>query len=211
MYKDSSNLVIGRDNIEMISSNTFRLKNDHSKLLIPVTRYSDGMSRGLFYNRFNTTTTNYLGTFYYIEHESETFISVNVDRCRTFFNKTQAVKVLRQPNSNYLCCGDEDKKAVAHMNGEIPQDLMMTPCQVVKAAGYKYNGIELVTNKKRYAGFQLLYGAEDNLDQPLAQLCVDNGIDVLILTHVAGSCQVVAEVLDVRDRSISFSSLVSVR
>ena len=53
-----------------------------------------------------------------------------------------------------------------------------------------------------------LYAIEDVFDQPLCSLARSLGIDVIVLTTMTGGNRVVSEVLDVRDRIQSYSSLV---
>ncbi len=52
-----------------------------------------------------------------------------------------------------------------------------------------------------------LYAAEDDLDQHLCNLGKLCNIDVIILTDMVGSHQIVTEVLDTRPRNVSFGSL----
>jgi len=51
---------------------------------IPVTRYATSMS-GRLYNTHNSSSSRFIGTFYYYEKESTTFLSYNTSR--TFTNK----------------------------------------------------------------------------------------------------------------------------
>lgn len=65
------------------------------------------------------------------------------------------------------------------------------------------------SNFRGYAGVILgLYASEDSLDQPICEAARDQGIDVVHLTHMIGSHQVVHEILDTRPRMSSFKSLV---
>jgi hypothetical protein len=87
----------------------------------------------------------------------------------------------------------------------LPQDLILTPQEVGKVLGLDTSGLDQTPH---YAGVKMtLYAEEDRFDQPLCIACKERGIDVLILTHMVGSRQVVKEVLDTRSRSESFNSL----
>lgn len=58
---------------------------------------------------------------------------------------------------------------------------------------------------KFYVGEQLkLRADEDDFDQPICLAGKKKDIDIIILTHIVGSRQVVTEVLDTKDRSDSF-------
>jgi hypothetical protein len=62
---------------------------------------------------------------------------------------------------------------------------------------------------KYYAGKLLdLYAKEDAFDQPICREASKKGIDLVIFTHMAGSFQVVTEVLDTKPREDTFRSLV---
>lgn len=83
-----------------------------------------------------------------------------------------------------------------HISGRLPSDLMMT--------GAEYNSVYTSDDYKLYVGKKLgLYAVEDYLDQILCKIAKLHGYDVIILTHMVGSHQVVTEVLDTRNDSFS--------
>lgn len=179
------------------------LAKDLPLLSLPVTRYAKGMSRGLYYPE-STRSAQYLGTFYYLEPESETYLTYETSY--TSFNKYTAFQELG---------GDPE---IAHqvlfltlddyISGVLPADLLMTSEEICH-----YLGRELVSvsDSKLYAGNVLeLYAAEDVLDQFLCKLARRKNIQVLVFTNMPGSHQVVTEVLDVADRENSFKRLVHV-
>ncbi len=53
-----------------------------------------------------------------------------------------------------------------------------------------------------------MYAEEDDLDQVLCRLGSLLGIDIIVLTNMIGSNQIVTEVLDTRERDVSMSSLI---
>lgn len=62
---------------------------------------------------------------------------------------------------------------------------------------------------KIYVGREIgMYAAEDIFDQKICTLARARSIDVVRLTHMIGSNQVVHEILDTRDRPASFKNLV---
>ena len=62
---------------------------------------------------------------------------------------------------------------------------------------------------KIYAGKTLgLYAIEDCLDQVICKLARKLDLDILILTDMIGSHQIVTEILDTRSRQDSFKNLV---
>jgi hypothetical protein len=53
----------------------------------------------------------------------------------------------------------------------------------------------------------LFYAAEDELDQPLAKSLLFFGFDLVVFGKMAGNFRIVSEVMDVRKREESLSSL----
>ena len=61
----------------------------------------------------------------------------------------------------------------------------------------------------KYVGrFLGLYAKEDDFDQSICIAVRAKSIDIIILTDMIGSHQVVTEILDTRERSVSFKSLL---
>jgi hypothetical protein len=112
----------------------------------------------------------------------------------------------------------------------LPDDLMMTPLEVAaytkemdrhnklhKISGplqlynrsFTEEEIARLPQRKRYMG-QLLgfYASEDSFDRDLCLLGKELGYDIIVFTHMPGSHQIVTELVDVRDRTTSFDSLV---
>lgn len=187
--------------------------------VIPVTRYAAGMSRGLFNEE--SEQGEYCGTFYYHESESDTFLAYKSSR--TFFNKTAAVTALDPTWSTVENWNSEEEwlaehpHLAAHMKGELPADLRMTPQEFYARYPDQIDGrimpefVSKLLKRKEYIGRHLmLYAEEDDLDQSICLLAKSQGIDLLILTHMVGSHQVVTEVLDTRDRVRSFENLIRV-
>lgn len=111
---------------------------------------------------------------------------------------------------------DELSYKWAMADPSFPPDLCMTPQELIErfpsfVRKEKLN-IELAHQLapiKRYMGqFIGLYASEDDLDQDICKLASQAGYDVIILTHMVGSHKVVSEVLDVRDRAVSFDNLI---
>jgi len=181
--------------------------------LIPVTRYAAGMSKGLYYE---TTCDNFCGTFYYKEPESTTYLAYQ--KSFTAFNKTDAYLKLGGTEDIKTFFGTSFGHEVTmkmiryHIDGIIPADLMMTKGEIQSiindlAAGNGNTDDEPGT-QKIYATDLQLYAEEDGLDQPLCILARDQGYDIVVLTNMVGSHQVVTEVLDTRSRVDSYRSLV---
>lgn len=170
---------------------------------IPVTRYASGMSRGLYYNKNkDKDPESFCGTFYYLEEESTVCLLALESRLLISFNKTTAYRTVTGDRSYK----SNNKYVDMHIDGRLPQDLYMTAEEVSILEGSKRP--EEISNEPRYAGYNLLYASEDELDQPLCIASTQKGIDVIILTHMVGSFQIVSEVLDTRSRNDSFRSLV---
>ena len=174
---------------------------------IPVVRYTEGMSRGLFFGD-EDTPQRFCGTFYYMEVESSTLLAFK-NPLRAF-NKTDACEKLGILDEWTIEYGlDNYDKLKDHIDGVYPRDMMMTPNQVGRSFGNM--DTNSVPQTPHYAGGYLgLYAGEDSLDQLLCSGARDAGYDVVILENMIGKFQVVTEVLDTRSREHSFRSLVYV-
>lgn len=169
---------------------------------IPVTRYSEGMSRGKYHGD-KEEGCNYCGTFYYYEPESTTKLAYRT--AYRSFNKVTAYEELSgyQEKIDSILGLWSDQK--------LPLDLKLTKSQVNGLSeGDLPEDIEVYEDEvKEYAGNVLgLYAMEDDYDQKLCLLAASKGYDIVILESMIGSFQVVTEVLDTRDRIESFRSLI---
>lgn len=163
---------------------------------IPVTRYSAGMQRALYYT--NGDSSKFCGTFYYLEPESTTFLAYRT--VLRSFNKTTALQELTTKIDNKKIVKEIrrvvkdkllDDNLREHIEGVIPRDLMYR--DINGNPIYDDNGI---------------YAYEDDLDQLLCRTAAMVGYDIVILESMVGGFQVVTEVLDTRSRKDSFCSLV---
>jgi hypothetical protein len=174
---------------------------------LPVTRYAAGMSRGMYHGEGGS----FCGTFYYLEEESTVWLRYSTSA--TYWSKDAAA--LDMDVEDVVLTPPPYEEAMAFLEGDsqLPSDLMLTPkeaTQFFDEEGRKELAQQL-PQIRRYAGkFLGLYALEDPYDQPLCSVARDRGIDILIFTHMVGSHQVVTEILDTRDRSISFANLVYV-
>lgn len=196
-----------------IINNSIMINGDEWKL-IPVTRYAEGMSKGLF---FTNTDTEYCGTFYYYEPESTTLLAYKTSE--SFFNKYTAVKTLGKnkildPETVKLLNDLSNNLAFKLFTyGELPRDLMLTPSEYIQLNS-QINNVN-ISNKipkdtsKYYVGPLIeLYALEDGFDQPLCILGKSDNLNIIVLESMVGSHQVVTEILDTRDREDSFKSLI---
>jgi hypothetical protein len=188
----------------------------------PVTRYATGMSKGLFYNKDANKTESqkeYCGTFYYLQPGSLTLLSFRAGRSRSFFNKLSAMLHFdrNHPSVKELIDTYYNEYPYLRMynEGKLPPDLMMTPNEVIGLPeapiydAWSDDRVNTLPQRRSYAGPYLgLYAMEDLFDQPICVEASKSGIDVMLLTNMVGSFQVVSEVLDTRSRTDSFSSLV---
>jgi hypothetical protein len=97
---------------------------------------------------------------------------------------------------------------------KIPDDLILNAVDTQKIL-YPNNVQKILEAKlvpkdeKKYVGSELdLYALEDDLDQPLCIAARMKGIDIVVLTNMVGSHQIVVEVMDSRSRKESFDSLI---
>lgn len=221
--------------------------------LFPVTRYAQGMSKGLYYCDENSCEEfQYCGTFYYYEPESVCFLAVKPNRFRIYRNKLEAyIRLLGYKKLwSKVSTFHFNPLIYAQLVGILPEDMMMTPSQVVEVSKYEWvipfedmmdpmpDNISdwpkrvhvkaseneysykipidvpafssiLGSMHKGYAPSHLdMYAAEDAFDQDICKAAREQGIDVIHLTNMIGSHQIVHEILDTRDRVNSFKSLV---
>lgn len=189
------------------NSNYYKDSNGIIDDKISVTRYAQGMSRGLFFGDRPSDTCGY---FYYYEPESTTYLTYK--NALVAFNKTDAAKQLiaelSEDDQDLVIAFEKymnDRKVSNyfnfHTNGLLPSNLMLTPEQYYKIIGKTTNN---ESNQKVYVGKLLnLYAKEDDLDQRICVLANYLKYDIVILTHMIGSHQVVTEVLDTRHDSFS--------
>lgn len=214
LFRSPFNLKIKRSDI---INNIININGENWKV-IPVTRYSKGMSRGLYYKQ---NENEYCGTFYYYEPESTTLLAYKSSR--SFFNKYIAIKALNSKllNSKLLNNPEIEQNLTnnqvfqAHINGILPRNLMLTPSEYVRFArqyGLFHNSRVPINETKHYVGKLLsLYALEDSFDQPLCEAGKHNNLDIIILESMTGSHQIVTEILDTRARADSFKSLIYIR
>ncbi|CAK7994661.1 Hypothetical protein POVR1_LOCUS185 [uncultured virus] len=181
---------------------------------LPVTRYATGMHRGLF---FGDTPANCLGTFYYHQSESNTFLSY--DRILEADNKYHAAVLLQDDSQELKMLVDVFSKSgwlYQWVIGNLRKNLMYSPIQAYEELNIRgHSDPYKATQHPIYAGGVEsglgIYGREDCFDQPLCRAARRQGYDCILFKSMAGSQQIVGEVLDVRDRSISFASLFTLQ
>jgi hypothetical protein len=215
IFKESRRAKTMMETFRTVDSKTVK-ERPSEDTMIPITRYATGMSSGLYYNE--TKETHYCGTFYYYEPESTVFLKYN--RMLKAKDKKEAADILGINLEDYeSLTGFILDKLIS--KGENPS-LMFTP----KELHIFLNEIEMIDSSdsfgdikftgkeqklppiKYYCGHVLnVYAEQDFLDQPLCRAASEQGYDVILLTHMVGSRQVVSEVLDTRPRMESFDNL----
>ena len=208
------------DYLYSLKSTSFDGKEIDLGLGIPVTRYSDGMNKGLYYN--GGKNKKFCGTFYYYEPSSTIFLTFSTHAI--YKNKHEAVKEFTSEDHPDYMRADyaEFSEPLVNMyyNPEsykeeylvkFPEDLRMTPREYyakVKKEPFPPQ-YENLPERKYYIGKKIgFYAVEDDYDQDLCSYSKQQGHEVVILTHMVGSRQIVTEVLDTRERSQSFGALV---
>lgn len=187
---------------------------------IAVTRYARGMSKGKFHDE---RPENICGYFFYSEPESTTFLTYN--RSFTAFNKTEAANEFLKELALF-----DDKRAIhdelemtleslmfnentpqyhtirEHMRGKLPADLRFDVDMAEDSLLHEghFDSAELTTPTRKVYLDCDLYAYDDDLDQPLCVAASALGYDLVILTHMVGSNQVVTEVLDTRHDSMKY-------
>lgn len=223
---DPHSLIFNKDDIYDISLLIDKDNKKNKLQCLPVTRYASGMSKGLYYN---DKMIDYCGTFFYFEPQSTTYLTFN--NYKVYRNKYEALKDLRiksnifievkLPLDKYNRYDENDESIINFIETYYehpeyyPDDLKMTPIEVYDNNDYYLpnNGINIdfinkLPDKRYYAGEILgLYALEDKFDQEICNLALKLSIDIIVLTHMIGSHQIVTEILDTRPRLNSFSSL----
>ncbi len=177
-----------------------------------VTRYSKGMTRGLYHK--STQKRVYTGRFYYLEPDSTTLLTFINTNVRIYKNKyLAALDLCSHALMGAFSATPFQRDFLAGKNPNIPNDLMMTPKELFQImptidflSGAKVNvNINMANNApndKEYVGMVLgFYALEDSLDIDLYYASKKLGIDVLVFTHMVGSRKIVSEVYDIREDS----------
>lgn len=177
---------------------------------IPITRYAKGMSKSLFYSR--NSSKQYCGTFYYYEPESTTFLKYS--RALTAKDKVYAAAKLGVTirEKNIVKFPEEFE---TNLNLNTDNNFLLTPKEfTVLYPLYKKDDYEslIEVEKAQDRVFYTApsfgyYASQDDLDQPICDAARAQGYDVVFLTHMVGSRQIVFEVLDTRPRNESFANL----
>jgi hypothetical protein len=167
---------------------------------LPVTRYAKSIKTGLYHD---CSEKEYCGTFYYLEPESLTFLVAN-----SFLVSQTKYSSLKFILDNYEIDSRDRFESEAIMakylgsnknkaweSGQFGNTLLVASDGVDNSWFYQGNTLDL-------------YAAEDVFDQQLCRLAQNVGIDIVILTRMVGSHQIVQEVLDTRTREQSFKNLV---
>lgn len=206
-FYTATNNVISKNQRRLVLSNeslsVYEVKiKDTIFHAIPVTRYSEGMSRGLFYGE---RKEGVCGVFYYSEPTSNTMLLYKKEHSMTFFNKIDAAIKMGLINidsdpSHY------DQILLDHISGKIHPKLLLTQSEANNITGLD----EAVSDDEpQYAGVKIgLYGYEDQYDQSICNGARRKMIDVVVLTNMVGSFQTVTEILDTRSVGDSYASLV---
>ena len=180
---------------------------------IPVTRYGAGMSRGLYYDETNQDDgqddelaeqgSEFCGTFYYYEPGSDVYL-----HCGNLLLAPNKILACEYLNRIY----NKNKKHIKHLLQLKGLQSSLRDFKVGKMLAdakaqqdglpYKPSGYDFL----KYRGD--MYAQEDSLDQELCILCGYVGVEVVLLTTMTGASRVVAEVLDVRPRHMSFANLI---
>ena len=188
---------------------------------LPVIRYANSLTSGKYHDE---PEKEYCGTFYYHEPEAATFLVGQ--RILVVETKYSATKYLLEKSTVPDPVSNDVREAlIHHFEGDIgalfrdweekklKPDLLYTLQELYAenlawnlADGYRPVGVD---DTRFYCGKVLdLYAAEDPFDQILCLLAKAAEIDLVVLTRMVGSKQIVIEVLDARDREDSFKSLV---
>jgi len=192
----------------------------HQDSFFPVVRYGFGMSKGT-YTKENNSNESFCGTFYYYEGDSDIMIQAkNILVCPNkicaltyFLGKDSVIELLnanldKQGNIIYV----DPKLSVLQYN-KLRQQIEFTPIKCNYIFDNSYLSWDLVIDDMMTGRFDFLkhyegmFALEDRFDQVLCRT-ISNRFDLVILTTMTGQERVVSEILDPRERDISFKKLV---
>ena len=183
----------------------------HQDSFFPVIRYGYGMSKGTYTGR--ETVGEFCGTFYYYEGDSNIML--------------KAKDILICPNKICALTYFLGKERVVELfNSSLDEHGEIVQTRALRAK-MKYGPItaEIYFNDDRYNTWDIviddmmtgrfnflehhkkLYAVEDRFDQVLCR-AASNRFDLIVLTTMIGEERVVSEILDLRERTVSFSNLV---
>ena len=183
--------------------------NIYPDCIIPVIRYQVGMHGYLTVQKGGT---EYCGTFYYFEPDSEyklyspfTLVAINkITACLVLgMDINFIVDILIESKGNWVVGEDPDPIVDGY-----PNHMGFTVAGKTKwdqwynlVLGF-YNG---TINPMIH--YHHMYALEDNLDQRLCIEAKNAGISCVLLQYMTGETRVVTEVLDTRSRTDSFNNL----
>lgn len=178
------------------------------KYYVPVIRYASSKETGLYHREIKAGVC---GTFFYYEPESTTYLTgtrflVAQTKCSAagFILNNYKLHELEDTINNYL----HEPINSLWEEGKLKPDLMYTPEEMYDLNYYDEEALR-VPQFPVYCGKLLdLYAKEDDFDQPLCNAASSVGIEIVILTRMVGSKQIVTEVLDTRSRLECFKNLV---
>lgn len=211
IFKKCRGKVIEYDNI-LVSEKYMNITVLDANMVLPVIRYE---SRGLgIYTQNIHSNKKYCGTFYYFEPESEYMLKSN--KTLVAVNKLFAYHYLMTNNKSmsqselykYIYDFDmidikygkledieyEDYFIHVRNNHKLMSKLHILERMIQR--DYDFNKSE-----------KSLYASEDEIDQPLCKLAREEGYDTVVLMRMQGKKRIVSEVLDVRERNISYNNI----
>lgn len=191
------------------SNNQFIYSRPSAANYLPITRYGEGMSKGL-YNIGPYEPSRHCGTFYYFEMESTTFLfykNALMARDKQDAAKKLGIVEIQTEQGRF----DLERYWTVEFPTSSPHSFMLTANQFRAnfprgfSSFYAFDD-NMQLDRTFYGGFPY-YAQQDDLDQPICKAAKSQGYDVILLTHMIGSRQVVYEVLDTRLREESFANL----
>jgi len=202
--------------------------SDNPNNHIRVTRYAAGMSRGLFFNDEDDDEEEkktYCGTFYYQEPGSNVVLRYNkalkaIDKAEAGLELASILSASSLSDSNNMKIAEDLLKLSNRLRIRFPlgieRKFMLTPVEYNKfhpsPAKMDYFKDSLQLEREYYAiQHYSYYARQDELDQKICVVARALKYDVVLLTHMIGSRQIVYEVLDTRSREESFANLFIIK
>ena len=202
--KSAGTKFFGSDSTVLIDSSWLnKIAEVHQDSLFPVVRYGAEAAQGI-YTQVETRRRDdvFCGTFYYYEVDSDIMLN--------------ARDILIAPNK--ICATAYllgFKEVIRIIKADITVGTLVYPPYTVEKvfeAGPRRNSWEVIVLDMIAGRFDflkheaLLYAVEDRFDQVLCNAAKDK-FDLIVLTTMTGQERMVTEIMDTRNRDVSFSSL----
>ena len=190
---------------------------------LPVIRYAAGMSGGYY---SGPSSARFCGTFYYLELESPFLLrfsreAIFHNKIAAYFGMKASLGAADSRLDNFLNFRSTTNKTImnfinslSHRNfpdtGAAVQQYFVEGRTIYNADRTHF--FDPLTNTDEEGKYQdQFYALEDPFDQAICLMGRRLGYDAIILLNMVGKTRVVTEILDTRDRKISYENILELK